>query len=93
MFLLGRRCSKDSYLYIDCGEDDDGSESEDEGDGEDGNEREQDLFECTIFSQECNLTEDEQAYLTEILPSTNAIIGVLTRNKIDNHKMVNFLSM
>jgi hypothetical protein len=23
--------------------------------------REQDLFECTIFSQECNLTEDEQA--------------------------------
>jgi hypothetical protein len=46
-----------------------------------------------FFSQECNLTEDEQAYLTENLPSTNAIIGVLTRTNIDNRKMVNFLSM
>jgi hypothetical protein len=91
-FFLEGGVPKIHILYIDCSEDDDGGESED-GDGEDGNEREQDLFEYTIFSQECNLTEDEQAYLTEILPSTNAIIGVLTRTNIDNRKMVNFLSM
>jgi hypothetical protein len=51
-----------------------------------------------FYSQRCNLTKDEQAYLQEILPPTNIIIGVpivthLTRTNNDSLEMVSSLNM
>jgi hypothetical protein len=56
------------------------------------------LLKIPLYSQRCNLTEDEQAYLQEILSPTNIIIGIpivthLTRTNNNSLEMVSSLNM
>jgi hypothetical protein len=59
----------------------------------DGGDKEEDPFEHIMYSQICNLTENEQANLYAIPPPMNVIIGVpyvtrLTKTNTKTREMV-----